>query len=41
MIPIQLAIVKSLEFNYRYFKENDAPIAIKNASLDEHQLATI
>ena len=41
MIPIQSAAVKSLEFNYRYFKENSAPTAIKNAALDEHQLATI
>jgi len=41
MIPIQSTAVTALELNYRYFKENSAPTAIKNAEIDEHQLATI
>ncbi|MDH2916890.1 MAG: hypothetical protein PXX77_08450 [Gallionella sp.] len=41
LIPIQSAAVKSLEFNYRFFKENNAPTAIKIAVLDTHQLATV
>ena len=41
MVPIRSATVKSVEFNYRYFLENNAPAAIKSAALDEHQLGTI
>jgi hypothetical protein len=41
MMPIRSDSVKSVEFNYRYFKEKGAPIAIRNAALDEHQLSTI
>ena len=41
MVPIQSAAVHSVEFNYRYYRENGAPVAIRNAKLDEHQLATI
>jgi hypothetical protein len=41
LIPIQSTAVNSFEFNYRYFKENSAPTAIKITALDEHQLATI
>lgn len=41
MIPISSEKITGLELNYRYFMENDAPAAIKAASLDEFQLATI
>lgn len=41
MVQIQSASVKAVEFNYRYFQENNAPAVIKSAALDKHQLATI
>lgn len=41
MTPIQSDMVKAVEFNYRYFQERNAPAAIKSATLDKHQLATI
>lgn len=41
MLPIHTAKVKSIEFNYRYFRETNAPAAIKSASLDEQQLGTV
>lgn len=41
MVPIQSPVVKGVEFNYRYFLENNAPAAIKFAGLDKHELGTI
>lgn len=41
MYPLQSNNVSSVEFNYRYFLENKAPVAIKNADLDKHQLSTL
>jgi hypothetical protein len=34
------SVIKTFEFNYRYFFENGAPDAIKRAGLDKHDLAT-
>jgi hypothetical protein len=41
MIPIASENVKSFELNYRFFRENRAPVAIRNASLERHHLATV
>lgn len=41
MVPIQSANVKAIEFNYRYFQEVNASDAIKAATLDKQQLATL
>lgn len=41
MYPLQWNAVRSVEINYRYFLENNAPTAIKSADLDKHMLATL
>lgn len=41
MYPVKSNNVSSVEFNYRYFLENNAPTAIKNTGLDKHQLSTL
>jgi len=41
MYPLQTDNVSSVEFNFRYFVENNAPAAIRIAGLDKHQLGTI
>jgi len=41
MYPLNWKTVRTVEFNYRYFLENNAPSAIKSAGLDKHELATL
>ncbi len=41
MYPLKWKVIEAVELNYRYFLENDAPIQIKNAGLDKHDLATV
>lgn len=41
MYPLQTNNIKSVEFNFRYFVENNAPATIRIAGLDKHQLGTI
>ncbi len=40
-LGIDSLIIKNIEFNYRYFQENNPPSAIASAGLDRYQLATI
>lgn len=40
-IPVDWSAVTDIEFNYRYFFENNAPSVIRSANLDKHDLATI
>jgi hypothetical protein len=41
MYPVKSKNVSTVEFNYRYFLETNAPAAISNAGLDKHQLGTV
>jgi len=41
MYPVKWKAVNAIELNYRYFRENGAPQAIKAASLDKFQVGTI
>lgn len=41
MYPLKWKAVSTIELNYRYFRENGAPEAIKAANLDKFQLGSI
>jgi hypothetical protein len=41
MLPVKAGPVKVVEFNYRYFKERNAPGAIIAAGLDAYRLSTV
>ncbi|MFZ6756003.1 hypothetical protein ACO0K9_02195 [Undibacterium sp. Ji50W] len=41
LVQVKSSIIDTVEFNYRYYLENGASTAIKNADLDKFQLATI
>lgn len=42
MVPLSSdGALRDLELNYRYYLENDAPLAIEAAGLDTHRMATI
>ena len=39
--PLASRHIDRIEFNYRYYRENDAPAAIRAATLDQHKLYTL
>jgi|SRR3989338_958732 len=41
MYPLKWNAIDTVEFNYRYFLENNAPTVIKGAGIDKHDLATL